>query len=227
MDGDIYIYGDYEYRYNQYGRNWTTNENQGGWGVIFTSSESFYDTTPDEFISYINNKPVNTMCETFMYKTNIFQLSDYEIPSTITNMDAAFKGCYYLKSIPETIPNSVTTLRETYSALWERNNNIPIIPVSAKDVTGILNDVSQMTSMVTLTYAGTKAEYMNIEGITNFSNVKSVGIKIVCSNGDINSRFIYDCDNCRTTFGTYKSQTHMGDRCPFCGNTITVGFELY
>ena len=66
QNGDIYVYGDYEYRYNQYtlGINWIdeTENPLNGWGArVLDKTKSSYG----EIITYINGKVVNCLKATF------------------------------------------------------------------------------------------------------------------------------------------------------------------
>ena len=145
--GDVYHYGDYEYRYNQYyfcgsTMDWYKNTSQGGWGVD-TRSDS--KTTYGEILSSINGQPVNTLKYTFgrcRYMTE-----SPIIPNTITDMANTFYNCTSLKIAPE-IPNSVTNMGATF----EKCSSLTTAPVIPNGVTNMYGTFQQCTSLKT--YAG-------------------------------------------------------------------------
>ena len=98
--GDTYEEGAYEYHFNQYyyASSWQTQTSQDGWGVIANSNP--YDPCDEvvqELCSYVSNKPVTTMCQTF--RRNNLPISP-KIPNTITDMESAFEDCTSLTTAP-------------------------------------------------------------------------------------------------------------------------------
>ena len=121
--GDIVIYGDYEYRYNQ-GCSWYQdpgspavyswyNNNQNGWGVKVL--EGWNDSTKTEYgeiCGTIFGKPVTNLKNTF-YGCSKLEVAP-KIPNSVTNLDATFAGCSNLSSI-SAIPRSVINMNATFS----------------------------------------------------------------------------------------------------------------
>lgn len=117
--GDSYIYGDYEYRYNQYlnGKsnanvpNWANRESQNGWGVnAIDNKKQVYG----DILDTINGKPITSIRSTFHACKSMPTVP--HIPNTVTNMDFAFYGCTSLTDLSSfIIPNSVTTVWGTFT----------------------------------------------------------------------------------------------------------------
>jgi hypothetical protein len=111
-DGDVYVYGDYEYRYNYYGAKpfigsaikWTANDKQQGWGVSVLSKTK---TSYGNILSVINDATVNTAQAAFFGCSSLVVAP--QIPNTIFDLSYAFYGCSVLETAPS-IPSSVTNL---------------------------------------------------------------------------------------------------------------------
>ena len=112
--GDIYVYGDYEYRYNysyyfedyEGASSWISNisgnisQIGNGWGVaVRDNNKSHYGEIPN----YINYQPVNNLSFTF-YKCKLMASSP-QIPDTVVNLYHTFDSSG-VKIAPH-IPNSV------------------------------------------------------------------------------------------------------------------------
>jgi len=118
--GDVYVEGDYEYRYNMYwygdsiNEIWDVDERyQNGWGVrVLDKTKTSYG----EILTYINGKSITSVDGTFAY-SNISKSP--VIPDTVTSMDYTFE-CSSLTEAP-VIPHGVTYLFATfeYSKLEE------------------------------------------------------------------------------------------------------------
>ena len=94
--GDVYVYGDYEYRYNYVdngakAHNWKLNtESDEGWGVrVLDITKSSYGT----IVASIGNKEVKNLFTTFWECQNLLDGTSLYIPKTVTNMLGAFAGC--------------------------------------------------------------------------------------------------------------------------------------
>ena len=109
-DGDIYTYGDYEYRYNYIyyfedydgESSWipVSSKFAPGWGVaVRDNTKTYYGEIP----SYINYQPVTSLSFTFYKCANM--ASAPNIPDTVTSLYHAFDSSG-IKSSP-VIPNSV------------------------------------------------------------------------------------------------------------------------
>ena len=157
-DGDVYVYGDYEYRYNNrwYNSEWQHMNYQGGWGVrVLSTSKEAYGSILIE----INNKTVNTLYCTFQSCKNLKSSGLPEIPNTIKDMTFAFYGCTDLVT-PPTLPNSVYNLTGTFQACTSLTT-APSIPSSVTNMTQTLAECPKL-----VTYIGSN------DGDGNFSNYK-------------------------------------------------------
>ena len=150
--GDIYIYGDYEYRY---GMSWCYDcmmwgdgcyDDKDGWGVaVLDQSKERYG----DIVSVINGEAVTNLNGTFGYCEKL--ILSPEIPVTIKYMNGTFHKCInliktsklpnglvempytfsYNKSLLEapSIPNTVTTLEGTFEGCTGLTE-APVIPNS-------------------------------------------------------------------------------------------------
>ena len=119
-DGDIYVYGGYEYRYNRSGglidyggaagHGWEIKENQDGWGVIYIDDSD----TPGTIKEEINGKKIVSLASTFWANGNIVDASNLLIPETVLDMDACFCWSDSLKYAPA-IPKNVTNLDNAFN----------------------------------------------------------------------------------------------------------------
>lgn len=111
-DGDVYVYGDYEYRYNYYGAKqfigssikWTANDKQQGWGVSVLSKTK---TSYGNILSAINDATVNTAQAAFMGCSSL--VTAPQVPNTIFDLSYAFYGCSALEAVPA-LPSSIANL---------------------------------------------------------------------------------------------------------------------
>ena len=162
--GDIYVEGDYEYRYNYYynGSNWTTSATQNSWGVrAKDKTKSSYG----EIISEIAGKPLTNMTRTF---DNCKSLTTApKIPSNVTKMYGTFGGCTSLTTAPE-IPNSVTDMYSTFSGCTSLTT-APKIPSSVTEMQYTFKNCTSLT---------TAPDMSNANSVTNvyetFWNCKSL-----------------------------------------------------
>ena len=138
-DGDIYIYGDYEYRYNSVwledwvehslvaGEEYLNKELSEGWGVrVIDSTKAEYET----IISTINNKNVTNMVATFLGCSSL--VTAPPLPDTVIEMALAFSDCSSLKGITN-FPNSVTSLFGTFQNCIALEK-VPTIPDTVTDM---------------------------------------------------------------------------------------------
>ena len=165
--GDIYTYGDYEYRY---GISWCYEdqmwsdgcyEDRDGWGVaVLDNSKDSYG----DIVSVINSEDVTNLtctfggCEELVFAPNL--------PATIKYMDTAFCDCINLVETPKLpdgvitlgyafaynssllkismLPNSVTNMNYTFfycTGLTEA----PVIPNSVTDMGGTFSGCTGLT----------------------------------------------------------------------------------
>lgn len=98
LDDDIYVYGDYEYRYNKRysGSAWTSDTTLSGWGA------KILDVTKETYPSYlenINGTQLAALSYTFRDCATITDISNISIPPGVTNAYGMFYGCANLKKI--------------------------------------------------------------------------------------------------------------------------------
>ena len=120
--GDVYVYGDYEYRYGYSfslsGEAWMAQYSKGNpdldtsiplsWGIrVLDSSKTEYEPA----ISEINNRPVAYLDSTYRDCSNLLKAP--LIPNTAINLNYTFTNCTSLIEAP-IIPENVTTLHETF-----------------------------------------------------------------------------------------------------------------
>ena len=135
--GDVFVYDNYEYRYNQTvyinadaNRAWKDDEIIGGWGCIYLGDSN---SECNAMLEYINDKPVvhtiyafDGMTPTFaddfklprhvadtsymFYHSNMTELpANFEIPYGTVKIESMFSNCYYLTQLSDDfrIPETV------------------------------------------------------------------------------------------------------------------------
>lgn len=112
--GDIFVYGDYEYRYNQYYEygSYITDENQNGWSV---KVRSIYKEKYDEILKSIKGYPIVSMHSTFYYCVYLIDDGIPEIPNTVKDLSLAFRDCGKITKVPQ-IPSNVVNLARTFES---------------------------------------------------------------------------------------------------------------
>ena len=108
--GDVYVYGDYEYRYKKVktSSSWSNSSNEG-WGVavIETTKEEY-----GEILESINKIDITSLSCAFYNCKSLIKAP--VIPSGVTNMQYTFYNCGALTKAP-VIPSGVTSLYSTFS----------------------------------------------------------------------------------------------------------------
>ena len=144
-EGDVYVYGDYEYRYNKRYTEmsrWSDTISLDGWGVrVVVAGQSEFG----EILSYINGKPVVEMSATFdgcRYMETV-----PVIPSTVVNLNYCFVGCIAMPEAP-VIPNSVTNLYNAFSNCTF--TTAPVIPASVTNLGYTFYNCRNLTGTVTI-----------------------------------------------------------------------------
>lgn len=168
--GDIVIYGDYEYRYNMQ-REKNVNEDvfywlrstyfDEGWAVVLKEDsvtkssvgnicttlygKSVVSATAAFVGSNISKMPdipptLEYMDYTFLNCTNLVEVS--ELPDTVTSMMGTFKNCTSLTAVPA-IPSEVTDLSYTY----EGCSNLLVAPEIPDGVTYMIYTFSGCASL--------------------------------------------------------------------------------
>jgi len=129
-NGDIYIYGDYEYRYNKFWNStlndWQLNETQAGWGVrVLDNSKQQYGL----ILENINGKSITKLRETFNNCKSLIKAP--AMPATAIWFDYTFSQCENLTDI--------TAIK---------------IPEDAIDVHGMFNGCASLVDISTLVIPG-------------------------------------------------------------------------
>ena len=126
-DGDAYVYGEYEYRYNSgFDIGWF-NYNCDGWGVCVLDTEK---TSYENMLLSINGKAITNMIGTYRYCSNM----EYSprIPSTVKAMDSAYRDCTSLVEAP-VLHDGVTSLGFTFSSC-SLLEEAPVLPLSVTNL---------------------------------------------------------------------------------------------
>ncbi|MBR2860215.1 MAG: leucine-rich repeat protein [Clostridia bacterium] len=127
--GDVFIYGDYEYRYKKQSQvdSWENcTEAYFDWGVrVLDDSKTSYGRMLDE----INGAPVNNLLKAFQGCKNLKTAPI--ISQKALSLSAAFRNCYALETAP-VIPNGVKWLTSSFQGTAIKTP--PAIPSSATDV---------------------------------------------------------------------------------------------
>ena len=136
VDGDIYIYEDYEYRYNcicvastwidiptanQAFESEGINVATGGWGVVVTDTSK---TEYTDMMSTINGKDVTNLVATY-FQCN-YLINSPKLSNKAKSMCLAFYECYSLTTVLD-LPDSVTNLAQTFDQCYSLKN-VPAIP---------------------------------------------------------------------------------------------------
>ena len=208
-NGDVYVYGDYEYRYNYYVSyissssnytTWSINEEQNGWSARVRNREK---TTYGEILTSINGTPVTNLSNTFMFCSKM--TATPQIPNQVKVMYRTFCGCSALTA-STTIPSSVVDMRETFNSC----SSLTASPVIPNGVTSLYRTFSGCTSLTNDGLPIIPSGVTNLEqtfyGCTNLTDVSSLVIPSGVT--DLNG-----------TFWSCTSLTNNG--MPFIPSTVT------
>jgi hypothetical protein len=145
-DGDVYILGDYEYKYNYKASllntsKWLKNTEQSGWGVrvIDRTKEKYED-----ILNEVNGKPVTSIRNTFYECENLIEMP--HIPDMTVDMFGAFSGCVKLQKISQ-IPPNVKNISWTFE-YCESISELPDIPDGIESANGTFADCSRITHIL-------------------------------------------------------------------------------
>lgn len=194
-DGDVYVFGEYEYRYNMRYSSpmWYTQKTQNGWGVkvIRPSTYGLSDIIP-----VINGRCIKALTQTFLNCPNV-DFSGLVIPKTVIYADFAFCYCTKMEKIPDfskvegliditemfygcrsladitgfSVPASVTNMKNTFNGC---TNLTGTIQVNTETVDQYAGCFYATTKPIVLTGTGTEAnlEVLNtLAGTANNGNV--------------------------------------------------------
>jgi len=231
-NGDIYVYGDYEYRYNQYydyyGEYegapepvWKDNTEQNGWGLtVIDRKKASYG----KILTSINGQNITSLNKTFRLCSNMTKAPT--IPNTVKDMTQAFAYCSKLQEIP-TIPNGVKNM--TYS--FQRCTSliqVTDLPESVEilnrtfmectaliSVSGISDNVSNMfstfygcTSLRSIDNISKNTSTLNM----TFKNCKSlINVPVIPEKVTDMKQAFYDCSSLTGTIEINANPTKYDD----------------
>lgn len=141
--GDVYVYGDYEYRYQQYcNGTWKSDVEIVGWGVrVIDNTKTSYG----EMLSSINGQPITSLRGTFQHCKALEIAPTLPTDGHITDMHFAFCWCENLTVAPA-IPNGVIDMSSSFTDCYKlvATPNIP------DTVTNLWGAFSRCTSLTTI-----------------------------------------------------------------------------
>ena len=148
-DGDVYVHGDYEYRYN---RGYTILGSwgsisgsyvEGTWGVkVLDKTKTQYG----EILTSVCGKQIGSLARTFNGCSNMKAAP--EIPETVQNLNSTFAGCSALEE-PPIIPNNVNYMYGTFHGCTALAAP-PVIPVGVTSLSRAFYYCSAMTEAPTI-----------------------------------------------------------------------------
>lgn len=177
--GDIYVYGDYEYRYNmKYGTTiqWHEDESINGWSVrVLNTNKEYYG----ELLTTINNAPVKSLYLTF-YRCLEMKRSP-KIPTTVENFKHTFYQCLELQKGPDlSLNKNVTSLYGTFKECTKMEE-VEGLPPNLIDLELTFESCRKLKKIElpnSVRYIKNSA-FLNCTSLTSFtipSNVKTTGV---------------------------------------------------
>ena len=146
QQGDIYVYGDYEYRYNMNITSfetleWARTPHIKGWGArVLNTSKSSYSP----IVSTIHKTSVTSMNGTYACCSNL--VGAPVIPDSIEYMYAAFYQCKKLVTAP-VLPAQLKTLTMTFQECTNLQT-APAVPSTVTNLTYAFRDCTSLTGIV-------------------------------------------------------------------------------
>ena len=211
-NGDIYVYGDYEYCYNyRANTNWQYNS-QNGWGV------KVLDKTKTEYgpiLETINGKMITNMAGTFYQCANLISIP--EIPNSVTEMLRTFAECTALTDVSNLIiPNSVTEIQYIfYNCTSLTDLSDFAIPDSVKEMNFAFGGC---TSLEAAHAIPSSVVYMRNAFIRCTSLVVAPDMSKATGVSDIFGAF----ENCTSLTGTLEIHCHLTpEHWSYCPVTVT------
>ncbi len=184
QNGDVFVYSDYEYKYNYYFETvgtvgWLPDNSLNGWGVrVLDTTKTSYDTIYET----INEKNIITLMYTFQDCSSM--LTSPKIPKDVINLiytysgcnallsapdlnhlnelkniQGAFLYCYSLTKMPE-IPNTVTDMRDTFAYCYSLTD-LTNVSSSAVNMWGTFYYCSSITDVSDLNIPNTVTSLVN------------------------------------------------------------------
>lgn len=146
QDGDIYVYGDFEYGYNLAATlgSWGGTWNLDGWSLApINKRQAEYSN----ILTTIANKNIVNMDNAFYNNSNL-EISP-ELPNTIRSMSSAFAGCSKLTNIPS-LPSQIANLSYTFGGCSSLTNVNVTIPENVGMMDGIFSNCTNLTGTITI-----------------------------------------------------------------------------
>lgn len=193
--GDIFVYGDYEYRYNKYIQqgSWSTYSSMNGWGVrVLDKTKTKYG----EILDAINGANINNLSGTYrgcanltdidnlVFPNNVYSFSDtffdctsltdvsgLVFPENVTGMNSTFFRCTNLKSVNGlVIPENVIYLSETFYGCTSLTDvSGLVIPANVSYMRRTFERCAKLRGTITIHANPTNYDYC-LSG-TNISNI--------------------------------------------------------
>ena len=172
--GDVYVYGDYEYRYNQriaYGSLWMDYTSQNGWGVFALSKTK---TSYGPIQEVINGQPITSLGMTFENCKNMTQSP--KIPDTVIHMMQTFNGCSSLEVLPE-LPDCVNYMSSTFANCTSLVDiSYFVIPSNVTQLDGVWSGCTSLIDKGLPTIPGTvqnvSSAFTNCTGLVDLSDYR-------------------------------------------------------
>lgn len=182
--GDIYTYGDYEYKYNHYYhghqnvKSWKADTSLSGWGVkVINKSKSTYG----QILETINGEPITSLYYLFEGCTSLTTAPI--IPQYVINIGMAFNGCTALKTYVGStdpdgdfsgyiIPNNVQGMAWTF-AYCSQIKTTPIVPSSVSTMYHTFYSCTALKTVSTI-HNGVTNMFATFAECTNLTNISAI-----------------------------------------------------
>lgn len=167
--GDIYDYGDYEYRFAKEYTSFTWADGGAGWGVRAKDNTK---TVYGEILHEIDGAPVTSLSHTFDVCRAMTEIP--KIPDTVVSLDHAFVGCASLTDV---------------SAVK--------IPTGVVNMNGAFQNCASLTVAPVISYKHTSLVYMNqtFSGCTALTKGGSDGAIYIPEKVDDLIKTFYGCES--------------------------------
>jgi len=141
-NGDVYVFGDYEYRYQcGYEGNWLNDYVSLNWGVTVRDRTK---TSYENMLFSINGKPVDNLVGAF-YECSALEKSP-QLPPDGKSLVLTFWRCTNLTEAP-VIPNGVNSLLCTFYSCSSLKR-APVIPAAVEDLEDSFNGCTSMSGTI-------------------------------------------------------------------------------
>ena len=166
-DGDVYVYGDYEYRYNyawllQWKKMDASYNNElediyNSWNVHVIDDKK---TEYGDILKSINKKEIKYLAYTFMGCGNLIKISNMVLNDNLIGLAGTFAGCVALEDASKLkIPNSVLRMQLTFGSCV----NLKKAPEFPNKVTNIADVFSGCKNLVDISNVKIPSSVVNIK----------------------------------------------------------------